>query len=144
MSYTPEILARITYLHTAWNGATGQDLRLRMFDYEREYGYQQFIKAGFTDKDMLTVVTYLQREIKKGNRLPGALRWSNCIGNLTRFEEDLSMARAEHRNAKPQPTAKQRVLQQARPTIVPMTPEQSQNTAQPISVYIEALRKAAQ
>lgn len=135
--------SRMAALHAVWNLATGQNLPLILFDYEREHGYHQFIKAGFTEADILTVVRYLQRKIKEGTRLEGALRWSNCIGNITRFAEDLAMCKAEERNRKPAPTPLQRVMEQARPTAVQVKPEDAQITAKPVGELIANLRKAA-
>jgi hypothetical protein len=139
-----DIHARIAELHAVWNSATGQDLPLVLCDYAREFGYHQFIQAGFGGPEIETVVRYLKRKIKEGSRLDGCLRWSNCIGNITRFAEDLAMSRAEARNAKPPLTPKERVMEQARPTAVAMRPEATQITAKPIAHYIEALRRAAQ
>lgn len=138
-----DLHARIAQLHAVWNSATGQSLPLILFDYEREHGYYQFIKAGFTDRDIVTVVRYLQRKIKERTRMEGALRWSNCIGNITRFAEDLAMCKAEERNRKPAPTPLQRVLEQARPTAVQMKPEDAQIAARPVGELIANLRAAA-
>lgn len=143
MTRTPDIHARIAELHAVWNSATGQDLPLILCDYAREFGYHQFIQAGFGGDEIHTVVRYLKRKIKEGSRMDGALRWSNCLGNITRFAEDLAMAKAEARNAKPPPTAKDRVLEQARPTAVALRPEATAITAKPVGALIEELKKAA-
>jgi hypothetical protein len=140
---TPDTNAHIASLHAMWNCATQQSLPLILFDYQREWGYHQFIKAGFTEQDILTVVRYLQRKIKEGTRLEGALRWSNCIGDITRFAEDLSFARAEERNRKPAPAPRERALEQLRPTAVTLKPEDTQNTGRPVGDLIADLRRAA-
>lgn len=128
-------------LHRAWNMATGQELPLVLCDYAREFGYHQFIQAGFGEREIVEVVRYLKRKIKEGSRLEGALRWSNCIGNITRFAEDLAMAKAEIRNTKPPMTPKERVIQQARPTVT--LHHDTTNTAKPVSHWIAQLRHAA-
>lgn len=130
-------------LHAVWNAATGQALPLIMCDYAREFGYHQFIEAGFGEPEIVEVVRYLKRKIKEGSRLEGSLRWSNCVGNICRFAEDLAMCRAEARNAKPPMTPLARVLEQARPTAVAVKPEDTQITAKPIAHFIQALREAA-
>jgi hypothetical protein len=140
---TPDPAARMAELHATWNSCTGQNLPLILCDYAREFGYHQFIKAGFNEKDIVEVVRYLKRKIKEGTRLEGALRWSNCVGDICRFAEDLAMCRAEERNRKPPPTPLQRVLEQARPTAATMTPKDAQITARPVGELIANLRRAA-
>lgn len=136
-----DINSEIAHLHAVWNAATGQALRMGICDYEREFGYHQFIKAGFTAQDISTVVNYLHREIAKGNRLNGALRWSNCIGNLVRFDEDLQMAKAAARI--PKPSARDKVLSIARPIAVQVPVEKARDTSKHVSHYIAALKAAA-
>ena len=68
VQHNPE-LAR---LHEVWNQTTGQNLKLSLCDYQREWGYAQFVKAGFTEEDLRLVIRYLQAEIKAGNRNLGA------------------------------------------------------------------------
>lgn len=136
-------LQRIQSLHAAWNAATGQDLKLRLCDYEREFGYNNLLQAGFNEQDIHTVVKYLQRKIKEGSRLMGSLRWANCIGDLCRFEEDLQFARAELKAMQPKATPRQRAVEQLRPTIVPMTPAQAQDTSKPVAHFLKQLREAA-
>jgi hypothetical protein len=135
--------ANMAHLHAIWNSCTEQNLPLILFDYERESGYHRFTQAGFSEQDIVTVVRYLQRKIKEGTRLTGALRWSNCIGDICRFAEDLAFAKAEERNRKPATTPRERVLEQARPTVVPMTPKDAQITAKPVGELIANLKRAA-
>jgi len=132
----------MAHLHSIWNSVTGQSLPLVVCDYAREFGYHQFIKAGFTEADIMTVVRYLQSEIRQERRQPGALRWSNCIGNITRFAEDLELARGVLRNIKPAPTPKERALACLRPAVA-QSGSLEQNTAKPIGELIANLKRAA-
>ena len=143
MAITPDMNALVRDYHAAFCGTTGINLRIGIGEYNREAAWFRIIQAGFTLDDVQLVSRHLMRKVKEGTRNIGAVRFSNLIERPDVFEEELGMARAELRNSKSQPTAKQRVLQQARPTIVPMTPDQTQNTAKPVSAYIDALRKAA-
>lgn len=129
-----------TTLHAAWNRFTGQTLRMGVCSFEFEHGYYEFEKAGYNEKDLMTVVRYLQGEIRKGDRKPAALRWRNCVGDLLRFAEELELARGALRQ-KPPPTPKERVLAQARPVALPERVT-TNDSAQHVSVYIKALRDA--
>lgn len=140
---TSDPRAAMAHLHSIWNSVTGQTLPLIVCDYAREFGYHQFIQAGFGEKDIMTVVRYLQREIRQERRQPAALRWSNCIGNITRFAEDLELARGALRNAKPPPTPKERAIACLRPTVAQSGPLEQKVTARPVGDYIRALREAA-
>lgn len=113
-----------------------------MCDYEREHGWHEFIQSGYTKDDLAQVVRYLQREIQEGNRQPAALRWSNVVGNLCRFAEEQELARAEARKKKP--TAKDKVLEQARPVVAKIKPSDAKVTSRPVSEVIKAMRKAAE
>lgn len=126
--------------HAAFCTATGQQLRLGIGEYSREIAWARFLSAGFTAADVLLVVTHLQRKIREGERRIGALRFSNLIEPLERFEEELSLAKAEQRNAKPAPTPRERVIQVFRPAVAS---ENTQSTARPVGDYIAALREAA-
>ena len=132
----------IQNLHAAWNRATGQHIPLGVCSYEIEHGWFTFLKAGYTVSDLELVVRYIQAEIRKGERKPAALRWSNCIGDILRFAEELELAIGETRR-KPKPTAFARALGQLRPTVAAVTPQQAQVTAVPIGQLIENLKRAA-
>jgi len=132
----------ITQLHAAWNSATGQHIPLGVCSYEIEHAWHQFLKAGYTEDDLKMVVVYLQAEIKKGERKPAALRFSNCIGDVLRFSEELELARGALRQ-KPKPTSLDRAMHQLRPTVAHVTPDENRSTAVPISTLIANLKAAA-
>lgn len=130
----------ILLLHKEFCQETGMELRLGLGEYSRERAWHEFHKAGFTAEDLRLVIRHLKKKIKDKERNPGALKFSNLIERPEAFEEELGLAKAEQRNAKPAPTPKERVVQAFRPAAAPAAPSQ---TAKPIAEYIEALRKSA-
>jgi hypothetical protein len=52
----------------------------------------EFLRAGFSNDDLKTVLTYLQKEIRANRRNVGALKLSNLL-QLDRFEEDLNISK---------------------------------------------------
>ncbi len=90
----PEMAAAVEKLHAVYARSTGFELRL---DYARIRAWHDFIQAGLGEADLALVVGYLRRKIAAGDRNPGALKFSNLIVQLDRFEEDLALARAENR-----------------------------------------------
>lgn len=83
----------INSVHKVFVELTGMPLVLTM---GRIFIYEQWL-LQFTEADLRVVVPYIKKGIKSGRRQPGALKFSNLIENPERFEEDLSMARAESR-----------------------------------------------
>jgi len=81
--------AQIELLHQVYGQLTGQNLSLR---FDRERLWFEFLRAGFTQADLVQVVRYLQREIHHSRRNVGALKLSNLL-QLDRFEEDLHISR---------------------------------------------------
>lgn len=136
--------AAIREVHAVYCTATGMQLRLGLGEYNRQAAWFRFLQAGFSNEDLHVVIRYLQRKIREGTRNVGALKFSNLVERLDAFEEELQLARAELKAMQPKATPRQRAVEQLRPTIVPMTPEQAQDTSQPIGHYLEALRRAAQ
>lgn len=133
---------QVLKLHAAWNAATQQNIPMGVCSYELEYGWLDFIKAGFTEADLLTVVSYLQREIKKGERKPAALRWRNCIGDTLRFAEELQLARGAMKRNVPE-TPLGRAMQQLRPVVAQVAPHAAASTAVSAKDLIANLKRAA-
>src|SRR6516164_7463997 len=100
-------LAALRATHELYCHLTGQKLTLR---FDRERLWYEFLRAGFTQDDLKTVVAYLQKEIRASRRNVGALKLSNLL-RLDRFEEDLNISRirlkapAQLPVASPKPTA---------------------------------------
>jgi hypothetical protein len=89
------LAAQIQRLHQTYGQLTGQNLSLR---FDRERLWYEFLRAGFTDADLVQVVVYLQKEIRHARRNIGALKLSNLL-QLDRFEEDLNISRIRLRPA---------------------------------------------
>ena len=115
----------IEQAHRLYTQITGQSLTLR---FDRERLWYEFLHAGFTLKDLVQAVRYLQKEIRYTRRNVGALKLSNLL-QLDRFEEDLNISRVRlapapppDRQAPPAPTlspaeqerGRQRALDQLR------------------------------
>lgn len=102
--------SEIAALHDAYCRLTGQEgLPLR---YDRLSWWHNWCAAGFTLDDLKLVVRYLKKGIADGKRNQGALKFSNLIIQVDRFEEDLFEARRVLKVRPPQPshvTVEQRV-----------------------------------
>ena len=85
---TPDHIQR---LHGLYCSLTGFTLRLDML---RESTWFEWLRRGFTADDLQTMIRHLRREIRDGRRNPGALKFSNLIGQPDSFEEDLAAVRA--------------------------------------------------
>lgn len=136
------ITTPIQNLHTAWNRATGQNIPMGVCSYELEHGWHEFLKAGYSESDLLMVISYLQREIKKGERKPAALRWRNCVGDLLRFAEEIELARGALKRKTPE-TPLGRAMSQLRPVVAQVTPRAAQSSAAHVGDLIANLKRAA-
>jgi hypothetical protein len=92
-SSAPPLATQIQELHQTYSQLTGQNLSLR---FDRERLWYEFLRAGFTQADLIQVVVYLQKEIRQTRRHVGALKLSNLL-QLDRFEEDLHISRVRLR-----------------------------------------------
>ena len=90
-------LAALRATHELYCQLTGQKLSLR---FDRERLWYEFLRAGFSDDDLKTVVAYLQKEIRASRRNVGALKLSNLL-QLDRFEEDLNISKVKLRYPPP-------------------------------------------
>ena len=68
--------------------------------FDRERLWYEFLCAGFSAKDLKSVIAYLQKEIRASRRNVGALKLSNLL-QLDRFEEDLNISRVRLRGTPP-------------------------------------------
>lgn len=99
--------AEIRALHATFCELTDVKLTLHL---QRMDAWQLWAARGLTVEDLRQVVQHLRRGLRDGSRNPGALRFSNLIELPDRFEEELGMARAALRNARPQRTERERAL----------------------------------
>ena len=95
----PVTPSAITAAHQLYCQLTGQNLRL---GFDRERMWYELLRAGFSLRDLRSVVTYLQREIRDGRRYVGALKLCNLL-QLDRFEEDLQISQVRLRPPPPPP-----------------------------------------
>ena len=82
-------LAHIEHLHQTYCTLTAQKLTLR---FDRQRLWFEFLRAGFAAADLIQVIGYLQKQIRRAQRHVGALKLSNLL-QLDRFEEDLNISR---------------------------------------------------
>lgn len=118
-------------MHSAYCQAVDFKLTLTL---ERQRELEALIARGVTLDDFKLVLRSLNLRIAKGERNPGALRWSNLIWSTDRFEEELQQAKAAQRNTPPKPTIKDKWVPK------PL------DTAKPVGAFltdISALVKAA-
>jgi hypothetical protein len=80
---------QLQQLHQTYCHLTGQRLSM---GFDRERLWFEFLRAAFTQADLVQVVHYLQKEIRLARRNVGALKLSNLL-QLDRFEEDLNISR---------------------------------------------------
>jgi hypothetical protein len=83
--------SEIAALHEAYCLLTGQEGLPLRFDRQRQW--YDWCRCGFTLDDLKLVVRYLKKGIADRSRNQGALKFSNLIVQVDRFEEDLFEAR---------------------------------------------------
>jgi len=89
--------AAIATLHHEYRQLTGFDLKL---DFYRERVWWEWCQRGNDVESLRLVVGHLKRQIYKGERNGGSLKFHNLIGNLDFFDEDHAIAKAEARKPK--------------------------------------------
>jgi hypothetical protein len=124
---------QIADLHAAYSSMTGFHL---LCHTGRVAEWHIWMKRGWNRTDLVLVIRHIQGGIKCGKRNMGALKFSNLVANLDRFEEDLAMARALSR--KPIVNANRAGVLEAthRPT------EPMPNNIVPIGTLIAGLKNA--
>lgn len=134
-----DIQTQISLLGTCYTKLTGFQLRHSGACNPRERFWFEWIKAGFTISDLETVILWLKGRIRSGVRRPECLKFHNLIEDPFRFEEELQLAKAEKRNAKPAPSPHEKVVSAFRACdpVPPIT------DAKHVSELIQNLRAAA-
>lgn len=84
----------ISHLHSVYGDLTGIKMPLR---FEFIFMWERWVFEGFTEDDLRVCVAYIKRRIKEGKRQRESLMMRNLIANVSNFEEDNGMARAELR-----------------------------------------------
>ena len=130
-----ELDAKIQELHGTYCRLTRIDLPFNMSFWLR---WEQFIKTGgYTKADLELVIRYIGAHIKKGERRVESFRFYNLVGDLERFAEDLSFARAAARPATQSP---RETIRMAGPTGRP--PEPPILDAKPVGKILSRLEIA--
>lgn len=88
----------VRQLHDTYIARTGLEIVLNMARERLWADWLTWSSDTWTPDDLTLTIRYLKTEIAKSNRNEGALKFSNLIGNPERFEEDLALARKEHRH----------------------------------------------
>ena len=88
----------VRHLHDTYIARTGLEIVLNMARERLWADWLTWSSDTWTPDDLTLTIRYLKTEIAKGNRNEGALKYSNLIGNPERFEEDLALAKKEHRH----------------------------------------------
>lgn len=127
---------QIEHLHGLYCKLSGLPMRL---DMHREAVWFEWLRRGFTAEDLALVLRHLRKAIAGGSRNPGALKFSNVIGQPDYFEEDLALSRAQGR-ARPPGTITVSTGPTTRRVANPGTAE----TSIPVGQVIEAMRAAAE
>lgn len=138
---TPPIItqSQIDAYAAAYCRLTGFALSHRgVFDH-RTRAWYEFIRAGHSLEDLELVVRWIQRGIREGKRQPGALRFSNLVERPDLFGEEVQLAKAEKRNAKPAPSPRDKAVAAFR-ACDPVPPA---TDAKHVSQLINQLRAAA-
>lgn len=133
--------SEVSLLHSCYQKMTGFNIPMRSLCDTRRLGWQKFLAEGHTLAELESVIIYLKHEIREQRRNIGALRFSNLILDLDRFQEEAELASGWKRNYKPAPTARERVVEQWSPRLAESPVKDS---FVHISIVLEAMRKAAQ
>lgn len=98
MATANNTVTRMKALHERYVALTGMVVRL---DMQREGMWFEWMRRGWGVEDLELVVAQVRRGIREGKRNVGALKFSNLVGQVDYFEEDLALARALGRIVKP-------------------------------------------
>lgn len=102
------------------------ELRIPL-DMYRERIWFEWMRRGLDEQALRDVVAHIRRGIREQRRNPGALKFSNLIGNPDFFEEDLAEARAVAHGRKSEARGQKAEVLRAtgRSTVVKDTPARS-------------------
>lgn len=113
-------------IHKQYRALTGLDVPFTMTAY---FLWSAYLARGLAEPDLACMIRYLKLKIKENRRPRESLLLANMIQDLDKFQEYLSMARAESRNSRTE-TPKQSILRAAG------RPEQSKTEARPVKDII--------
>lgn len=105
------MIDQLKSVHSAWVKLTGQELKYQpcermLFD---------FVNSGFTVQDLECVLTFmLWSNSKREPKYRDRIQFHRIVGDLEVFNSRLGEAHAWHRNRRPSPSDKEKVLAQWR------------------------------
>lgn len=126
---------KIQTLHKLYTELSGMNYPLPVSQY---WIWEQFIARGHGEPEIRAVIKHLKRGIANQERRGGCLRFSNLLGDMDRFAEELAMAQKEIRKKPSYSSGKQQVL---RATCRPDEPPTSE--PQSMAQLIERTKLAA-
>jgi hypothetical protein len=88
----------ITQLHETYVARTGLETLLNPTRQRMWFDWLQWSGRTWTPDDLTRTINYLKAEIRTGKRNEGSLKFTNLIGQPDRFEEDLALAKKNHRH----------------------------------------------
>ena len=116
---------QIKELHGTYCWITAVNLPLRMSCWS---GWEAFVKvAHYSVRDLVLVIGYLKKQIRRGERRQESFRFDHLVGDLERFAEDLSFATAEARKPVMSPGKAEFLRATGRPVEQPTRPARSIN-----------------
>lgn len=111
---------QIQTLHKLYIDLTGINLPLPVSQY---WIWEQFIARGHGEDQLRIVIKYLKRGISNQERRGGCLKFTNLLGDIDHFAEELAMAQKEFRKKPAYSPGKQSVLRATgRPDEPPTNP----------------------
>lgn len=133
---------QIEALHALYCQLSGFNLRFIPMHHDRFW--YAWIKAGFTEDNLRTVIAWIADGIAKERWTPSRMRFSYLIERPEAFAMELAEAQAVSRNKKAPPSPRERAVESLRPTAPNHVHTRLESTARPISEVIAAMRIAAQ
>lgn len=135
------IEAQINHLAEIYEQETGFHLEHRGVINPREMAWLEFIRRKYQPEDLVLTIHWIQGEIKATRRHPAALKFSNLLGDIYKFEEDLQMALAAMRNARKVQGAREKTLSLLRPIAAQETPLEKEKARKAQEVALAAIQK---
>lgn len=145
---TPPTTIKTREIFDLYCRLTGLQARYSMHTH---FTIEAWMAHGNTAKDLEQVIAYIWRRIKAGKRERESFKLCNLIGDPARWDDDLSIARAEAsgmaRKGPQMPAGRANVLRSSgRPQIAPerptRTPAQIMGSSPSVPQLIQQLRDA--
>lgn len=100
----------------------------------KEFAWGNWSKHGFIEADLVQVLRYLRKQVKKGERKPASMLFRNLIEYPENFEQELSLSKEDLLRQKNAPDARQSILRAAG------YQDKVKDTARPVSDVLTAAK----